>query len=337
MERKVLEIIGMLVVGIVAVILLFSIIGFDQIIESTLRMNPFYYALVIAVIILSIVVWAERWGIFVRKNNPEVTRWDLFKIMLVGQAMNNLTPVFKMGGEAGRVYLLKKKYKIKVNEGLATIGTDLTMEFIVDMVIVFAAVVLLMVLKSPPIWIYTILLIFMILCAIILFVIIEIYFDMTIMHKFLSFISKKIKRLNKYQDEILEKYEIFRQNFKESLSDRKRFAQGLSLSVVRQSLTIVKFYILLAAFGHNIGLANIVIAIGLGLMLLMIPATPGNLGIYEGGMISVFIFVGVPPGIAATAVFLDRLIWFWGITVVGSSIGSRYGIEMISKHVAKKY
>ncbi|MEF8874344.1 MAG: flippase-like domain-containing protein [Candidatus Thermoplasmatota archaeon] len=337
MERKVLEVIGMLAVGIVAVIGIFSIVGFDQIIESIFQMNPFYYALVIVVIILSMLVWSLRWGIFVRKSNPEVSRWDLFKIMFVGQAMNNLTPVFKMGGEAGRIYLLKRKYKIKVNEGLASISTDLILEFIVDMVLVFSAVILLMVLKSPPVWIYTILLVFLLVCSLIIFVIVEIYFDMKIIHKFIDFLFTKIKRLNKYRDHVFERYDSFRKNFRESLADRKRFAEGFSLSVGRKGLTIVKYYILLAAFGYNIGLVNIVIAIGLGLMLLMIPATPGNLGIYEGGMISVFIFVGVSPGVAATAVFLDRLVWFWGITAVGGSLGSKYGLELISEKVTDKY
>ncbi len=337
MKRKVLEVIGMLVAGILGVILIFSIVGFDQIIGSIFQMNPFYYVLVVGIIILSMFLWSTRWGIFVRKNNPEVSRWDLFKIMFVGQAMNNLTPVFKMGGEAGRIYLLKRKYKIKVNEGLASISTDLILEFIVDMVIVFTAVILLMVLKSPPVWIYTILLIFLLVCSLIIFVIVEIYFDMKIMHKVIDFLFTKIKRLNKYRDHVFERYESFRKNLRESLADRKRFAEGLSLSVGRKGLTILKYFILLAAFGHSIGFANIVIAIGLGLMLLMIPATPGNLGIYEGGMISVFIFVGVPPGVAATAVFLDRLVWFWGITAVGGSLGSKYGLELISKQVTKKY
>lgn len=337
MDRKTLEIIGMLVAGIIAVIVIFSIVGFDQIIESTLQMNPFYYLLVIALVVLSTFVWSVRWGIFVKKENPEVTQWNLFKIMLVGQAMNNLTPIVKMGGEIGRVYLLKKKYKIKIDEGLATISTDLTMEFIIDVVIVFAAVVLLMLLKSPPIWMYTILIIFTLLCCLIIFVIVEIYFDRKIIQNLIAFIFRKVKRLNKYQDEVFERYESFRHSFRESLTNRKRFIQGLTLSVGRQSLTIVKFYILMSAFGYNIGLVNIVIAIGIGLMLLMIPATPGNLGIYEGGMISVFVFVGVPPGIAATAVFLDRLAWFWGITAVGGALGSRHGLELVSEHVAKKY
>jgi len=337
MEKKFLEIIGMLVAGIIAVMVIFYVIGFDQIIESASKMNPLYYLLVILLVVLSMHVWAVRWGIFVRKKNPDVTRWDLFKIMFVGQAMNNLTPVFKMGGEAGRVYLLKEKYEIEVDEGLATISTDLIMEFIIDIGIVFIAVMLLMFLKSPPVWIYMILLMFLLVCCLIIFVIVEIYFDRKIIHKLIALIFKKVKRLNKYQDEVFERYESFRQNFRESLADKKRFIQGLTLSVGRQSLTIVKFYILLAAFGSYIGLANIVIAIGLGLMLLMIPATPGNIGIYEGGMVSVFIFVGVPPGVAATAVFLDRLVWFWGITAVGSSLGSKYGLELVSEHVAEKY
>ncbi|MBS3781372.1 MAG: flippase-like domain-containing protein [Candidatus Thermoplasmatota archaeon] len=337
MEKEVWEFFGLLTIGVIVVVTVFSIVGFDQIINSILEMNPYYYAVVILLIILSIVTWSIRWGIFLKRTHPEVTWRDLFKIQLVGQAMNNLTPVFKMGGEAGKLYLLKKKYDIEVKDGLASISIDLTLEFIVDIVLVMSAVVLLMILTSPPAWIYFILLIFALVCSLIFFVIIEIYYDMKIMHNLLGFLCRKIKRLNKYEKNIFEKYETFRRNFKDSLSDRKRFAQGMGLSIVRQSLTVAKFYVLLAAFGFNLGLANIIIAIGLGVMLLMIPATPGNLGIYEGGMVSVFIFVGVSPGVAATAVFLDRLIWFWGVAITGGLLGSKYGLEIISKHAAKKF
>ncbi|MEF8874929.1 MAG: hypothetical protein V5A88_09730, partial [Candidatus Thermoplasmatota archaeon] len=63
---------------------------------------------------------------------------------------------------------------------------------------------------------------------------------------------------------------------------------------------------------------------------------PGNLGIYEGGMVSVFVFVGVSPGVAATVIFLDRLIWFWGVIGAGSLLGSKYGLEMISERASAK-
>ncbi|MEF8874788.1 MAG: lysylphosphatidylglycerol synthase transmembrane domain-containing protein, partial [Candidatus Thermoplasmatota archaeon] len=291
MKRKAWEFFGLLTVGILVVLAVYYVVGFDQIIGSISGMNPFYYLIVIAIIILSVVLWSVRWGIFVRKKNPEVTHTDLFKIQLVGQAMNNLTPIFKMGGEAGKLYLLKKKYGIQVREGLASVSIDLTLELIVDIILVSTAVFLLMILTSPPLWIYMILIAFAFVCSLLIFLIVEIYFDLKVIHNLLSFLCKKIDRLKKYEDDIFERYETFRQNFKDSLSDRKRFTQGMGLSIGRKGLNIVKYYVLLAAFGFNIGIANIIIAIGLGIILLMIPATPGNLGIYEGGMVSVFVFV----------------------------------------------
>lgn len=337
MEKEVKEFFGLLAVGIGTVIAVFYIVGFDKIFESVSELNPYYYGIVVLLILSSIVLWAVRWGIFVRKIHPEVGWFDLLKMQFVGQAMNNLTPVFKMGGEAGKLYLLKRKYEIDVRESLASISTDLTLEFIIDVILVLGAVSLLMILTSPPTWIYAILIGFVLVCFLIFFLIVEIYFGMKIMHNILGFLCRKIKRLNKYEKDIFERYESFRKNFKESLSDRKRFSQGLGLSFGRKGLTVAKFYVLLAAFGFNIGFANIIIAMGLSIMLLMIPATPGNLGIYEGGMVSVLIFVGVSPGAAATAVFLDRLVWFWGVSAVGGLIGSKYGLEIISEHAAQKF
>ncbi|MBS3817377.1 MAG: flippase-like domain-containing protein, partial [Candidatus Thermoplasmatota archaeon] len=211
----------------------------------------------------------------------------------------------------------------------ATVASDLTMEFIVDGVIVMSALILLLVFMSPPPWIFGIILVFTLISSLIVFVILDIYYDLNIVNRVVLWACKHISRVKEHKEDILEKYEGFRQNFKRALQDKGIFSQALTLSFMRKSFTGMKYYVLLAALGYQIGFVSIFIAIGLSITLLLIPGIPGNIGVYEGGMAAVFIFLGVPSGVAAMAVFLDRLVWYWGITGVGGILGTKYGMDLI--------
>ncbi len=335
MKRRSLKVIGLLSVGIVIILLIFNIIGFDKIITSLAELNLYYYLIVIALIAGGSILWAMRWGVFVRRTNPEVPSIDLIKMMLVGQSVNNLTPVVKMGGELTRVYLLKKKFKMKAKESFATIASDLTMEFIVDGIIVFMALLFLLIFMTPPSWIFGMILIFALVSSLIVFVILDIYYDLAIVNKIVVLICKYIKSVKESKDEILKMYEDFRKGFRTALQDKKIFSKTLTLSFMRKAFEGMKYFFLLTALGHQIGFISIFIAVGLSITLLLIPGIPGNIGIYEGGMVAVFIFLGVPSGAAATAVFLDRLVWYWGITATGGILGTKYGLDLLTKKKAE--
>ena len=294
----------------------------------------YYYLIVISLVVGGSFLWAMRWGIFVKKTNPEVPNIELFKMMLIGQSVNNLTPIVKMGGEVSRVYLLNKKFKIKGKEGFASVASDLTLEFIVDGIVVMIAMVLLLIFTNPPTWIFIAILIFALMSSLIIFIIMDIYYGLSIVNRIVVWICEKLESVKKQEYDILEKYEAFREHFKKGLQNKKMFSKGLSLSFMRKSFEGMKYYVLLAALGHQIGFISIFIAVGLSITLLLIPGIPGNVGVYEGGMTAVLIFLGVPPGIAATTVFLDRLVWYWGITGAGGILGTKYGLDLLAKKKA---
>ncbi len=336
MKKEILKFLVLFITGIVILGIIVISVGIENIIISLNKMSIYYYGVVATLILAGSFTWALRWGVFVKEAKSDINKKDLFEMTLIGQAVNNLTPIVKMGGEAARVYLLKKNQKIKAKDGFASVASDLTMEFIIDLIIVISALVLLIIFFNPPTWIYAAILIFTIVSSLIVFVILEIYFNFTIIHRILIFITDHIKSIKTEESEIIKKYDKFRKTFRKSLTNKRLLSKGLGLSFLRKVFDVMKYYILLAALGAPLNLTSIFIAVGLSIMLLLIPGIPGNIGIYEGGMIAVFSFMGVSSSIAFTAVFLDRLIWYWGITGIGSMLGAKYGMELISKKRSKK-
>ncbi len=334
-DKGVLKFIGLFIVGIVIFLSVFSFVGFDEIIAALSQIYLPYYAIVVLLIITNIFTWSYRWNLFIKINYPDVSAWDTFKNTLVGMAMNNLTPIFKMGGEAARVYLLKVRHGIEGRKGLATVTSDLTTEFIVDFILVIVSVVFLMVFLSPPIWLYGILFGFVVMSSLIVFSIFGLYTGKKIISKMISWCCRRIDRFD--VEIVLSKYSSFQKTFRETMENKRIFISTASLTILRKFITISKYYILFAAFGYAISPVNIVIAIGVGYMLMIIPSTPGSLGIFEGGMVSIFVILGVPAGIAAAVVFLDRLIWFWGTTSAGGLLGTYYGLSLVGSRVIEAY
>ncbi|MFP4117020.1 MAG: flippase-like domain-containing protein [Candidatus Aenigmatarchaeota archaeon] len=334
-NKGLIKFLGLLAVGLVIFISVFRLVGFGKITSAIGQLYLPYYLIVIGIIVFNIFLWSYRWGLFIRMEHPEISSFDIFKTTLVGVAINNLTPVLKMGGEAARVYLLKIRHGMRGREGLATTTSDLTMEFIVDFMLVIVSVIFLMIFLSPPIWLYGILLGFLIVSSLIVFSIFGIYTGQRIISSIIAWFCRRTDRLD--SEITLAKYETFQETFRETMNNKRVFTGAMSLTVMRKVLLVTKYYVLFAALGHTMSPISIIIAIGVGYMLMIIPSTPGSLGVFEGGMVSIFVMLGVPAGAAAAAVFLDRLIWFWGTTSAGGLLGTYYGLSLIGSKVIESY
>jgi len=79
------------------------------------------------------------------------------------------------------------------------------------------------------------------------------------------------------------------------------------------------FFVIEAMGGLNLGLPAIMFVALTSSLLTTIPATPGGLGIVEGGIIGVLIspLFAVAKATAGAAALLDRIVNFWSIVVFG--------------------
>lgn len=329
MVSKKVKVSVLFLVGLSIFVGVFHLIGFGKIVSNLVRLEPLYYGVAVGLICFTVLLWSSRWWLFVKKHEPSVTYSEILKDQIIGLAINNMTPVAKMGGEPVKAYLLKGKYKLRMRKGLATILSDLTLEFIASISLVIVAMFLYLVVFSPPTWMYIILSLFILFSLVALAGIMGVYSRKNMLPRLIKWAGRKSKKLEPYTKRMIEGYEDFQEAFRKGLKDKKTLSKGMFLSGLMKVSEIVKYYFIFLAMGYSIGLVELFIIMGITAMLLTIPATPGSLGILEGGLISTFVLLGVPPDIAAAAVFLDRLVWFWGITAAGSLIGAYHGISVI--------
>ncbi len=326
MKNK-LSVLGLFLFGILIMIGVFYFVGIEKIIYNLSRMNLFYYSLSILSVFMIIFFWALRWKTFIKMSGYEVCTIDLVKNLTVGLAINNITPVAKLGGEPIRAYLLKKIHNIPIRRGLATTISDLTIEFFVSVLIVLSSMILITFYIQPPIWLSTILTVFILLSLIGLGSIIGIYSNKRFISRIITWFIDKVKRLKPLEKTILRRYSDFQNTFRKNLQNKKVFMKALIFGIVMKFFDVMKFFFIFMSIGYTVGIPEIVVIMGITLMLMVLPGTPGNIGIMEGGMTYAFSLMGIPIEIAATAVFLERLLWFWGLTVIGGLFGLHYQIN----------
>lgn len=334
-SKKILRTGGLLVIGIMVFILVFHFVGWNKIISSLKQLNPTFFLLAMVGTFCSISFWTMRWNLFIRERGYEISFFVLFKYLLVGLAVNNLTPLAKFGGEPVRAYLLKQKEGIRMREGLATVMAELSVMFFAIVGMVMLSITLFFLLMSPPIWIGLLLIPFGAFVILIFFLIRSIYSKEDSILRLLDWIGRKVERMKPYRDKIGRIYEEFREAFIRCLENRVTFTKASTLSLLVKVSDLAKFFFLFKALGYEISIVEILIMMGISAILLSIPATPGSLGVLEGGLISSLVFLGVPAGVAATVVFLDRLVWFWGISVVGGTLGLHYGVSILESEETK--
>lgn len=329
MNSKIKKSVIPLIIGLVIFGLTLHFIGIGKIFQNLAKLNIYFYFLALGCFFMSITFWVLRWRAFIKASGHEVSLSGLYKILFVGLGLNNLTPLAKFGGEPMRAYLLKREYGIKMREGFATVIAELTIFLIGNIAVVLTSIFLITTLMRPPTWLYIVLIAFGLLVVLALFGIVGVYSGRDVIVRIINWLGNKINRLQPYRKKILQRYKEFQNTFRKCLQNKRVFAEALVYTSLDRVFAFLRFFILFLALGHFVSPVKIVIAMGISSILLSLPSTPGSLGVYEGGFVSALVLLGIEAGAAGVVVFLDRLVWFWGITAIGGLIAVYYGISLL--------
>lgn len=329
MRKKILTII-LFLLGLGVFLGIFYFIGIGEVVSEIKKANLFYYSVAILFAFAVMVFWSFRWKVFIDVGY-KTSIIEVFKITLVGFSLNNLTPIAKLGGEPVRAYILKKRESVPGDFGLAAAFSELSAELIISIAWALITVLLLFFIFNPPLWVSSFMIAFIIISLICFASIFGLYSGNPTIDKIIIWFTKKIKRLRPLQGKILSKYKKFQKSFRRGLKNKKLFTKAILFSLMIKISNILKFLFIFMALGYEITILEIVIIMGITIMLMSVPATPGNLGIVEGGLISALVLMGVPVGIAGSVVFLERLITYWVFTSLGLLMGAQYGVKLFGR------
>ena len=335
MDRKSL----LLILGISVVILLVMLyfVGIDQVIGALKMANLSIIALAIVVQIFTYFLYTLRWQILNKLAGMDVSIRKLLPIVLVGLAVNNITPSGRGGGEPVRAYLLsKEKEEYSFDETLATVIADRALDTFPFVLLAAITIASMAMFFDFDLWLLIVMVLAVIAIVAILIVLIYMCINPNFGKRVDGWIIGLVRRFYKKDTEELENsiHEAifgFQNTMKMVISNKKGLAYSLTLSFVIWIFEIIRVYLVFLAFGANVNLIVIGEVFIVASLVGMIPLLPGGLGAVDGLMIIFYSAAGISASISAAATVIERLISFWMATIVGMVILPQYGSSILDK------
>ncbi|MDI9614814.1 UPF0104 family protein [Methanothermobacter sp.] len=330
----------LIAIGVLALAVMIFVIGPGEIEEALRRADPLYVIMAVALEFIILGLFTVRWAITTGAVSINIKKRHLFPMLLVGMAINNLTPSARGGGEPVRAYILGKYSRASMEAAFATVIADRgldTFPFIFLAILTIVAIVLYFEL-SP--WIVAALIVSVIIITAAFLLALYISIDRESGERILGWVLGIVRRFYRKNYEKLEKRLMnalreFQSTMRIMLADRGVLMYGIPLSFLLWILEIIRVYLVFEAFGTSVSLIVIAEVFILATLIGMIPLLPGGLGAVDGVMIVFYSATGVSPSVSAAVTVVERLISFWMISAMGVASIPYFGASVSEKLMEK--
>jgi len=325
-------------IGVLGLMVLF--IGPEQIESAIQQSNPWYLALAVVIQLVIYGLWTERWSITTSALNITIKRRHLLPMLLVGLAINNLTPSGRGGGEPVRAYILGKYTDSPTENAFATVIADRGLDTFPFITLAIITIITAVLYINLPQW----MVITLIVCLIVLIIAFGLALYMSINREFgdrvIRWFLRILKRISskmhsKVEQRAINAVEGFQDSMKVMITDRKVLLYGIPLSFLIWGLEIMRVYVVFIALNINAPLEIIAAVFVISTLIGMIPLLPGGLGAVDGMMILLYSYAGIPPSVSAAATLVERLISFWMTSILGVAVLPYFGADAVEKMTKK--
>jgi len=325
-------------VGVLALMVLF--IGPGKIESALQQSNPWYLALAVIIQLAIYGLWTERWSITTSSLDISIKRRHLLPMLMVGLAINNITPSGRGGGEPVRAYILSKYSKSPFENAFATVIADRGLDTFPFIALAIITIITAILYINLPQWMVITLVIGLIILILVFFLALYMSINREFGDRAVRWFLKILKRISTKMHNRIEQRAInavggFQDSMKVMITDRKVLLYGIPISFLIWGLEIMRVYVVFLALNINAPLEIIAAVFVISTLIGMIPLLPGGLGAVDGMMILLYSYAGIPPSISAAATLVERLISFWMTTILGVAVLPYFGADAVDKMTKK--
>ncbi len=323
-------------IGIGILALMVILIGPGKIESALKNANPWYLALAVILQFSIYGLWTQRWSITINSLHIQIKKRHIFPMLMVGLAVNNITPSARGGGEPVRAYMLSKYANTPLENTLATVIADRGLDTFPFVVLAIFTIIFTVSYLTLPDWVVLGLIISLIALVSAFIIILFMCINESVGERITVWGVNLVKRFSKKKHHEFERRAIeamngFQTSMKVMIKDRRVLMYGLPLSFIIWFMEIIRVYIIFSSFGTPVPLEIIGAVFVIATLIGMIPLLPGGLGAVDGVMIVLYSAAGVPPSISAAATIVERLISFWMTSFIGMGMLPYVGAGVIEK------
>lgn len=306
--------------------------GWEEVISAVGEAGPLLMGVLFLMQLLTLALIAFRWYYLLNKNSLNISFGRVFAINMAGNYIESITPSVKLGGEAAKVYLLRRHTR---NSYTSLAGMMLTIKYYSLMPFLVLSGMLLGLAafqyELPGI-------------SFMAFLFLVVFFIVVAWIHHRGGVSDHDNETSPVSGKGRAKDSFVRKK-SGAIAGFVRKASAHSRSIARAEDKVVllivsaivwvmypaKVYLVASMLGLDIGPVTVAVITFTSYLIGLLPLLPGGLGIFEGSMVFMFMLMGfaLEEGLAVT--LISRLVTYWFPLLLSAALASYLTIQPKSK------
>jgi glycosyltransferase 2 family protein len=299
----------------------------EEFFASLQNVQPEWIILGAIVYFGAVLVISLRWQFLLRPIQA-VPLFSLARIVCVGYMGNNVYPL--RAGEALRIYLLKRNHGVPVPRSTTVVIVERVFDGLVMLAFIFAALLTVQTQSdvinnvatfAAPIF-FIAMLIFFILAA-----------QPDLLRRFVRLLTRLLPgRLHEIAEHLSE--EVI--HGLEALRSPLNLVGAVISSFLSWGIEALVYWIVMRAFNFDLPYAAALLVVGTVNLAGLLPAAPGNVGVYEFFVTAVLTTLGIAAESAAAYAIVVHIVIWLPVTLAGFVLLTRMGMSWTSVRKAKE-
>ncbi len=329
---------GVLVIAVgifVFVLYLYFFVPFTDFMSYIQQADPFYYSLAFAAMLLSVAFYSLAWQRLLHLLSVKSSFLRTFQFVWVGNFVDLLVPAESISGDVSRVYLMSKESGEDAGKVVASVighrvlTATITLSGLVISSVYFA------VKYNPPLFMMEFVGVIGVGTLISIFLIFYLSKRRQATEKIVNWLTGLLVRFSRghWQFEGLKKQaERMLKAFHDGIDALgvrpKRLVSPVALGIVAWLFDLLIAVLVFHALSTQVHFSAIVIVYSISVAVQSIPlGIPGEVGVLDVIMASLYTLLGVPIAVSAVATLLIRILTLWMRLLIGGLTVQWLGIK----------
>ncbi|HKM60116.1 MAG TPA: lysylphosphatidylglycerol synthase transmembrane domain-containing protein [Candidatus Bathyarchaeia archaeon] len=321
------------IIGFFLYIYLFKV-DVSGIFATAEKADPLIYSIAILFGLLQVLFFTVSWRVLTNHLCIKMSLIRAYLYVWYGMYVDTIVPAQSISGEVTRTYLLTRDNCGPFGKVVASLYTHRFLGTALNAIALIAGLVLLSFGGNVNPLVFNLIILVAVVIVGILFLMAFLSFKQDWTLKGINWVSdfaRKISRgrikLEKLKEEGVEIAAHFHDSIKEFRHTPKAVAFSLSYLIISWFFSLSIPYLVFISLNHPVSISIIIVTSAIFLAVKSIPVgIPFEVGLPEAVMTTLYISMGIPGALAATATILTRIITLWLFFIIG--FGAQQWLEL---------
>jgi uncharacterized protein (TIRG00374 family) len=311
---------------LVFVVYIYFLVGIDELVAIISGVNLVYYCIAVAVLILTMFVNALTWQYFLHPLSVKVPLRRTFLFTWIGVFVDLLVPAESISGDASKIYMMSNESGENAGKVVASVISHRILAMTISLgSLIFSSMVLYTIQYELPAAVLNLVLLIIIGTCISLFFIFLCALKEKLTKKiveavirFLAFIARSRLNTDSLRSKATKTLNAFHSSITILFKSPTNLFAPIFFAIVSWLLSIFISFLVFVSLGQEVDFVLITIVYSISVNIQSIPiGIPGEVGLVEIVMTSLYGLLGVEAGIAAAATILVRFLTVWLRIIIG--------------------